>query len=139
MILAVPVVVLTTVVVQLFGNDNASMALLVVVDALVILIAPAFARFTVGVNPTQITLRFGAVAKKIPMREVTGASAAEAKAGNYGGIGIRYGADGTVAYIRSFGPAVKLTRKEGRPLLFSTYNALEVSRLINSYLGSSTP
>lgn len=144
LIFAVPVVVLTVMIaVQLvsrapFGNDPAPTALLMVLDVVFVLITPAFARFTVGIDPIQVTLRFGLVAKKIPIKEVIGATVEDARAGNYGGIGIRYGADGTVAYIRNFGPAVKLTRKEGRPLLFSTRSALEVSRLINSYLRSGT-
>lgn len=101
----------------LIGNSPAPTVLLIVWDALFVLITPAFARFTVSIDPTRITLRFGLVARKIPMKDVASATTAQAKAGNYGGIGIRYGIDGSKAFLRSFGPAVKVISVTSRDSL----------------------
>jgi len=69
--------------------------------------------------------------KKIPLKIITSCNITKAKFRNYGGVGIRYGLDGSWAYNTDFGEAVKLTFQHGRPFVFSTRNPQKICTLIH--------
>ncbi len=68
--------------------------------------------------------------KRIPLNNIATCDVSKAHFRNYGGVGIRYGLDGSWAYNTDFGKAVKLTLQHGRPFLFSTRNPEQICRLI---------
>lgn len=72
--------------------------------------------------------------KKIPIKNITSCDVSIARFRTYGGIGIRIGFDGSIAYNTDFGEAVKLTFHEGRAFLFSTKHSQEICNLINELL-----
>ena len=51
----------------------------------------------------------------------------------YGGVGIRFGTDGSRAYNTDFGEAVKLTLHHCRAFVFSTKNPQKICNLINEF------
>jgi hypothetical protein len=51
--------------------------------------------------------------------------------GKYWGVGIRYGTDRSLAYTASFGNAVKIASKKGRPFVFSSHNPQEICNIIS--------
>lgn len=69
--------------------------------------------------------------KKIPIKKITRCELTKANFRKYGGVGIRFGLDGSLAYNTDFGEAVKLTFQYGRPFVFSTRNPQEICNLIN--------
>jgi len=69
--------------------------------------------------------------KKIPIKKITRCEITKANFRKYGGVGIRFGSDGSWAYNTDFGEAVKLTFQHGRPFVFSTRNPQKISNLIN--------
>jgi len=69
--------------------------------------------------------------KKIPIKKITRCELTKANFRKYGGVGIRFGLDGSLAYNTDFGEAVKLTFQSGRPFVFSTRNPQEICNLIN--------
>jgi hypothetical protein len=115
------------------GIHPASTIALFALDALIIVVFLAFSRMTVRIDPTKVRLRLGVIAKEVRMEDVVSAAVENAMLRTYGGIGIRYGTDGSMAFLSSVGTAVKLTRRNGRPILFSTRRAPEVSQLVNSW------
>jgi hypothetical protein len=146
LVLAVPLGILTTLaVVQAFtgvplGNHPGPTIFLFAIDALIILLFLAFfPRLTVRIDPSKVRLRLGVVAKEVSMEDVVNAAVENAMLRTYGGIGIRYGTDGSMAFLSSLGTAVKLTRRNGKPILFSTRRAPEVSQLVNSWSKRSGP
>ncbi len=68
--------------------------------------------------------------KKIPLNTITSCNITKADFRTYGGVGIRFGTDGSWAYNTDFGEAVKLTFQSGRPFLFSTRNPQKICSLI---------
>lgn len=48
----------------------------------------------------------------------------------FGGVGVRYGFDGSHAYTTSFGNAVEITPKKGRVFVFSSNNADKICEFI---------
>ena len=69
--------------------------------------------------------------KKIPLNKITSCDVTKAHFRTYGGVGIRFGLDGSWAYNTDFGEAVKLTFQYGRPFVFSTRNPQKICNLIN--------
>jgi len=49
----------------------------------------------------------------------------------YGGIGVRHGLDGSIAYTTSFGNALKIIPKKGRVFVFSSNNPEKIFQIIN--------
>jgi len=75
--------------------------------------------------------------KKIPLNTITSCNITKADFRTYGGVGIRFGTDGSWAYNTDFGEAVKLTFQDGRPFVFSTRNPQKICDLI-SQLSNNT-
>ena len=69
--------------------------------------------------------------KRIPLNKITSCDITKASFRTYGGVGIRFGLDGSWAYNIDFGEAVKLTFHQGRPFIFSTRNPQKICNLIN--------
>ena len=91
-------------------------------DAFFIAIYFNFRKLVVKVSEDELTVSFGFIKKKIPIKDIIMAKTTSAKLGIYGGNGIRLGGDGSLAFITNFGDAVKLTRTSSRPFVFSTNN-----------------
>ncbi len=83
------------------------------------------------VTNTQLEVGYGIFNhKRIPLNNIIGCDITKAHFKTYGGVGIRYGLDGSWAYNTDFGEAVKLTLQHGRPFLFSTRNPQKICDLI---------
>ncbi len=72
--------------------------------------------------------------KRIPLNNIASCDITKARFRTYGGVGIRFGSDGSWAYNTDFGEAVKLTFQSGRPFVFSTRNSQEICNLIDKLL-----
>ena len=68
--------------------------------------------------------------KSIRLDDVKFCRVVKASFGRYGGIGIRYGLDGSYAYTTSFGNAVEVTPREDRTFVFSSSNPHEICDII---------
>jgi len=69
--------------------------------------------------------------KRILIGDIVSCEPTKASFGRYGGIGIRYGADGSWAYTTSLGDAVKIILRKGKPFVFSSNNPEEICSIIN--------
>ena len=72
--------------------------------------------------------------RRIALNNITSCDITKACFRTYGGVGIRFGLDGSWAYNIDFGEAVKLTFQQGRPFVFSTKNPQKVCNLIINLL-----
>ena len=69
--------------------------------------------------------------KRILIGDIMSCEPTKASFGRYGGIGVRYGIDGSWAYTTSLGDAVKIILRKGKPFVFSSNNPEEVCSIIN--------
>jgi len=69
--------------------------------------------------------------KRIPMGDIVSCEPTKASFGRYGGIGVRYGTDGSWAYTTSLGDAVKIILRKGKPFVFSSNNPEKICNIIN--------
>ncbi|MDH5783565.1 MAG: hypothetical protein OEZ35_07910 [Candidatus Bathyarchaeota archaeon] len=69
--------------------------------------------------------------KRILIGDIVSCEPTKASFGRYGGIGVRYGTDGSWAYTTSLGDAVKVNLRKGKPFVFSSNNPEEICSIIN--------
>jgi len=69
--------------------------------------------------------------KRIPIVDIVSCEPTKAPFRRYYGIGVRYGTDGSYAYTTSFGDAVKIILRKGKPFVFSSNNPEKICNTIN--------
>jgi tetrahydromethanopterin S-methyltransferase subunit E len=69
--------------------------------------------------------------KRIPLGDIVSCEPTKASFGRYGGIGVRYGTDGSWAYTTSLGDAVKIILRKGKPFVFSSNKPKKICNIIN--------
>lgn len=75
--------------------------------------------------------------KRIPIVDIVSCEPTKASLGRYGGVGVRYGVDGSWAYTTSLGDAVKIIPRKGRPFVFSSRNPERICDTIGQMKSSS--
>lgn len=113
------------------GTRPAPTMFLFALDLFLILIYINFAKMDLNIDQNGIEVRYGLIKKRVPLDKIESSLPTQAPFIVYGGVGIRYGVDGSLAFMTSFGNAVKVYRKRGSPFVFSTNRPDEVSKLIN--------
>jgi hypothetical protein len=86
----------------------------------------------IGITSKELVIRYGFLNRKhIHMSSIVSCEPTTANFGKYGGVGVRYGTDNSLAYTTSFGNAVKIVLKKGRPFVFSSNSPQEICNIIN--------
>jgi len=70
--------------------------------------------------------------KRIRMDDVVSCNLVKASFRRFGGVGVRYGLDGSWAYTTSFGNAVEIVPKKGRTFVFSSNNPERICQIVNT-------
>lgn len=103
-----------------------------VVSLLIFLFYLNYRGLKINLTSNQLEVSYGIFNhKRIPLIKITSCNITKAHFRIYGGVGIRFGLDGSWAYNTDFGEAVKLTFQSGRPFLFSTRNPQKICNLIH--------
>jgi len=91
-----------------------------------------YRRLKIYLTRNQLEVSYGIFNhKKIPLNIITNCTITKASFRTYGGVGIRFGLDGSRVYNTDFGEAIKLTFRSGRPFVFSTRNPQKICDLIS--------
>lgn len=92
----------------------------------------------IKVNPKELLIYYGFFnRKRILIADIVSCEPIKASFRRYGGIGIRYGTDGSWAYTTSLGDAAKVILRRGKPFVFSSNNPEEICRIINKTKSTS--
>jgi len=116
---------------------RSSQALLIFADLLIIFLYFSLRTLRIRVTESQLSVAFGVIGTSIPLSEVLLVEAEKPSFWRYGGLGIRWGWDGSVGYLMNYGEAVRVTRRRGRAILFSTRSPTEVVAVIEDRLRKS--
>ena len=86
----------------------------------------------IKVNPKELLTYYGFFnRKRILIVDVVSCESTKASFRRYGGVGVRYGTDGSWAYTTSLGNAVKIILRRGKPFVFSSNNPEKICSIIN--------
>ncbi len=109
-------------------------ALLVLVVLLLIFLYFTLRTLRIRVTDRDLSLSFGVIGTSIPLSEVLHVEKEKPSFWRYGGLGIRWGWDGSVGYLMNYGDAVRVVRRRGRAIVFSTRSPDEVVAVIEDRL-----
>jgi hypothetical protein len=109
-------------------------ALLVLVVLLLVFLYFTLRTLRIRVTDRDLSVSFGVIRTSIPLSEVLHIEAEKPSFWRYGGMGIRWGWDGSVGYLMNYDDAVRVTRRRGRAILFSTSHPEEVVAVIEDRL-----
>lgn len=86
----------------------------------------------IRLNKKELLVNYGVLNhKSIPLADIVSCETVKTSFRRYGGVGVRFGTDDSWAYTTSFGNAVKVTHKKGRPFVFSSSNPQKTCNIIN--------
>ena len=86
----------------------------------------------IKVTTENLLINYGIFNRKsIPLDDIVSCEPTKASFGRYGGIGVRYGTDGSWAYTTSLGDAVKIILRKGKPFVFSSNSPQKICNIIN--------
>jgi hypothetical protein len=105
----------------------------VILDLFFIVVYLNFRKLVIVIDSTYLTASFGFIRKRIKIEDIRSCEPIEATLSVYTGMGIRYGGDGSLAYLPSLGDAVRLCFDSGRSFVFSTRNRDQVLQILNHY------
>jgi|GEM_PF-1312566 len=77
--------------------------------------------------------------KSIRMDDIVSCNLVKASFRRFGGMGVRYGLDGSWAYTTSFGNAVEIVPKKGRTFVFSSNNPEKICQIISTKIQANDP
>ncbi len=104
-----------------------------VLDLFFIVILLNFRKLVIEIDDEYLVASFGLIRKRIRLRDIVSSEKIDAKLSVFTGMGIRYGGDGSLAYLPALGDAVKLYFEETRPFVFSTKNHEQVLTILKKY------
>ncbi len=108
-------------------------ALLILVDLLIIFLYFSLRTLRIRVTESQLRVGFGVLGTSIPLSEVLLVEPEKPSFWRYGGgLGIMWGWDGGVGYLMTYGEAVRVIRRRGRAIVFSTHNPNAVIEVIQN-------
>jgi hypothetical protein len=84
-------------------------------------------------NSKELTVDYGFFNHKhIRMNDIVSCNLVKTSFRRFGGVGVRYGLDGSWAYTTSFGNAVEIVPKKGRTFVFSSNNPEKICEIVNT-------
>ena len=98
----------------------------------ILLLLVNFRGIKIKIDSEKLRLNYGLFNNKsIMLDEIDSCKPVKAPFSRFGGVGVRYGFDGSHAYTTSFGNAVEIKPKKGRVFVFSSNNPDRICELIN--------
>jgi len=114
-------------------KEPRSLWLYIILDLFFIVILLNFRKLVIEIDSTYLVASFGVIKKRIKLDDIKSCESIEATLGVFTGMGIRYGGDGSLAYLPSLGDAVRLSFDEDRSFVFSTKNQKQVLEKLNQH------
>ncbi|TRO49358.1 hypothetical protein E2P65_01245 [Candidatus Bathyarchaeota archaeon] len=113
---------------------RSSQTLVVFADLAMIFLYLNLRTLRIRVTGRELRVAFGVIGTSIPLSEILYVEAEKPSFWRYGGMGVRWGWDGSVGYLINYGEAVRVTRRRGRAFLFSTRNPETVINTLESWI-----
>lgn len=101
-----------------------------VLDLFFIVILVNFRKLVIVIDSKYLVASFGLIIKRIKLADIKYYEPVDTTLSVYTGMGIRYGGDGSLAFLPTLGDAIKLRFESGRPFVFSTRNQEDVLQIL---------
>ena len=116
------------------GSQPAPNSMLFVLLLLFMGIYYTFYKLEISINVHMVQLRYGIIRKKIYVPNIKSVELDHINFIQYGGLGLKHNLKGEVAYSTRTGEAVKLTLRNGKPVLFTPNNPREAISTLQRFI-----
>jgi hypothetical protein len=100
---------------------------------LILIVFRNFKGIKIQLSAEGLTVDYGLFNHRhFEMDDIVSCNLVKASFRRFGGVGVRYGLDGSWAYTTSFGNAVEIVPKQGRSFVFSSNNPEKICQIINT-------
>ena len=86
----------------------------------VFVLSSIFGRLSIAITDSELTVGFGFMKHRIALDNIEYVEVRQFPWWKYGGFGVRYGLDWSVAYVVNYKPGVRVVPRRGRVLFFSS-------------------
>jgi hypothetical protein len=94
----------------------------------------------IRIDAQELVVHYGVLNRKhVQLADIATCEPTKADFGKYWGVGVRFGTDRSYAYTTSFGNAVKVVLKKGRPFVFSSHHPQEICDIITQTKTTTLP
>jgi hypothetical protein len=90
-----------------------------------------FRTLEINVSGGRLTVGYGFIRSRVRLSDILHAEIITPPFWRYGGLGVRWGWDGSVGYIVDYRRGVRVTRRRGMPIFFSTRNPEKILQIID--------
>jgi hypothetical protein len=99
----------------------------------VVLMLASFRSIKIAISSKELVVKYGFFRKQFFLHEIESCEHVE-RSGliKYGGLGVRFGFDNSVAYLTSYGNAVKINSPMKKSFVFSTNQPDKVCQIIST-------
>lgn len=101
------------------GSKPAPNSVLFVLMLLFFVIYHTFHKLTISINIHKVDLMYGFLKKTVYVPNIKSVELDNVGFIQYGGLGLKYNLKGELAYSTRTGEAVKINRRNGKPILFT--------------------
>lgn len=116
------------------------MGVSVAVSVFILVVFLNFRGIKIQLSSETLTVNFGFFNhKSIRLDEIVSCRLVKASFSRFGGVGVRYGIDGSWAYTTSFGNAVEIVPEKGRTFVFSSNTPQKICQIINNKIQAHEP
>jgi hypothetical protein len=92
-----------------------------------------FRGIKIQISSEKLTVDYGLLNHKhVRVEDIVSCTEVKASFRRFGGVGVRYGLDGSWAYTTSFGNAVEIVPKKGRTFVFSSNNPKKICQITDT-------
>ena len=114
-------------------KEPKTLLLYVLLDTFFIVVLLNFRKLKVTIDDEYLVTSFGLIKKRINLSDIRASEAIDATLSVYTGMGIRYGGDGSLAYLPRLGEAIRIHFDKKRPFVFSTKNQEKILEILNQH------
>jgi hypothetical protein len=114
-------------------GSRAPMPLLMLVLIIMVSVFINFRALEISVTDERLTVGYGFTKSRVRLSDIVYVEAVRPPFWRYGGFGIRWGWDGSVGYIIDYRRGVRVTRRHGMPVYFSTRDPERVLQVLEEY------
>jgi len=112
------------------GSEALSLGLMLVLIVTVAVFVN-FRTLEISITGESLTVGYGFIKSRMRLGDVLHAEAVRPSFWRYGGLGIRLGLDGSLGYVVDYRRGVKITRRSGMTVFFSTGNPEKILQIID--------
>jgi hypothetical protein len=119
-------------------GSRAPTPILMFVMVIMVFVFINFRTLEISIADGRLVVGYGFAKSRVRLSDIVYVEVIRPPFWRYGGFGIRWGWDGSVGYIVDYRRGVRVTRRRGMPIFFSTRNPERILQILDQQRNSPT-